>query len=54
LDLKEFNMEINPYSVKVKGVFKAVIEKDDEGGEAFHLMKEGAILYLEGEVKKIY
>lgn len=46
-------MDINLYSVKVKGEFKAAIEKDYEGGEAFHSMKGKAILYLEAEVKKI-
>ena len=46
-------MDMNRYSVIVKGEFKAVINKDDESGEAFHLMKGGAISYLEGQVEKI-
>jgi len=46
-------MSINNYSVKVKGEFKAFIEKVDKNGEPFHLMKETAIRYLEGEVEKI-
>ena len=46
-------MDINNYSVKVKGEFKAVIEKDNESGEVFHLMKSGAIRYLKNEVEKI-
>lgn len=45
-------MDMNRYSLKVKGEFKAVIEKDNEG-EAFHLMKEPAILYLKSEIEKI-
>jgi predicted SpoU family rRNA methylase len=44
---------MNRYSVKVKGEFKAVIEKDEKDGEEFHLMKGKAIIYLENEVEKI-
>ena len=46
-------MDMNQYSLKVKGEFKAVIEKDNESGEAFHLMKDPAILYLKSEIEKI-
>ena len=46
-------MDMNRYSLKVKGEFKAVIEKDNKRGEAFHLMKDPAILYLKSEIEKL-
>ena len=44
---------MNRYSLKVKGEFKAIIEKDNESGEAFDDLKHAAILYLKSEIKKI-